>query len=276
MSEQETQAIPDQPDNSAAETNDSFKTHPAWDNLLGELPEAWHSKVAPYLQEADRNFQNQLEKFTPFKQYVDEGVSADLISGGLNIARAIESNPQEVYASLREYLEQNGMLAEEAAAVASDMMDEADDSGVFGDIPDAYKQEIEELKQFRSEQEQRIYDQELAKATEEASADLDREMADLKSAYNITEAHEVAIYNLMNAAMGAGQDITLADAAKQLQQMVGDFAPIGGSQSSSAPMVIGNAGGAGIVSPDLSVPRDDKGKKAMLAQMFEQYQKSGQ
>jgi len=276
MSEQETQAIPDQPDNLASEASDSPKTHPAWDNLLNEIPEAWHSKVAPFLQEADRNFQTQLEKFTPFKQYVDEGVSADLISGGLNIARAIESNPQEVYASLREYLEQNGMLADEAAAVASDIMDEADDSSVFGEVPDALKQEIEELKQFRSEQEQRIYDQELAKATEEATAELDREMTDLKAAYEISEAHEIAIYNLMNAAMGAGQDMTIAEAAQQLQQMVGGFTPIGGAQAQSAPMVIGSAGGAGIVSPDLSVPRDDKGKKEMLVRMFEQYQKSGQ
>jgi hypothetical protein len=36
-------------------------------------------------------------------------------------------------------------------------------------------------------------------------------------------------------------------------------------------MVVGSSGGAGVPSPDLSVPKDDKGKREMLAQMFQQY-----
>jgi hypothetical protein len=246
--------------------------------LLAELPEAWHSKVTPYLQEQDKYFQQQLEKYTPFKDLVDEGVSADLIKGGLNLARAIENDPTEVYTSLQTYLKDQGLLAEEAKQVAKDLMEE--ESGEdFEDmfegekIPKALQKEIDALKAKQSEADDYIYQQELAKETDRYTVELESEMSQLKSQHNITEAHEVAIYDLMNAALNAGREISVADAARQLSQMIpGGFAPAGSAEP--APTIVGNAGGAGVVAPDLSIPKDDKGKREMLAQMFDQYNKS--
>jgi galactitol-specific phosphotransferase system IIB component len=246
---------------------EEIKLHPAYDKLLAEIPEAWHSKVTPFLQEQDRNFQQQLEKYTPFKDYVDQ---ADLVSSGLNLAKAIESDPVEVFNSLKEYLVENGMLEKDAekqaAEIVSEQAEEQDE-----ELPPALKKKLDELESFKTEQEQRAYQQELEKATEVAAQELDRDMATLKSQFSITEAHEMAIYNLMNAALGAGQELSVADAAKQLQQMVGNFTPVGGAAQQSAPVVVGSSGGAGVPAPDLSVPKDDKGKKEMLAQMFQQY-----
>jgi len=276
----ETQVSPEQTTeiDSSVETAEETKVHPAYDKLLAELPEAWHSKVTPYLQEQDKYFQQQLEKYTPFKDLVDEGVSADLIKGGLNLARAIENDPTEVYTSLQTYLKDQGLLAEEAKQVAKDLMEE--ESGEdFEDmfegekIPKALQKEIDALKAKQSEADDYIYQQELAKETEKYTVELESEMAKLKSQHNINEAHEVAIYDIMNSALNAGREISVAEAARQLSQMIpGGFAPAG--QSAEAPMVVGNAGGSGVVAPDLSIPKDDKGKREMLAQMFDQYNKS--
>ena len=52
----ETQDLPEQTieeTTSVVEENDS-SVHPGWDKMLAELPEAWHSKVKPYLQDNDR------------------------------------------------------------------------------------------------------------------------------------------------------------------------------------------------------------------------------
>ncbi len=274
----ETQAVPEQPVDVTPETpqDDSGKVHPAWDGLLNEIPEAWHSKIAPHLQNADRNFQQQLEKYTPFKEYVEQGIAPDLISGGLNLARAIESNPKEVFDSLKAYLAENGLLEEEAAQAAADIMEnESGDSidDIFDDVPKALKKELDELKQFKTQQEQRQYEQELEKATQDYTRELETEMASLRANYQISEAHEVAMYDLMNAALNAGREITLADAAKHLQSMVGAFLPVGASPSSPAPVIMGSSGGAGIPAPDLSIPKDDKGKREMLAKMFADYNK---
>jgi hypothetical protein len=58
----ETQVTPDQTtETPVVETPavEEPKVHPAHEKLLAELPEAWHSKVTPYLQEQDKNFQQQ-------------------------------------------------------------------------------------------------------------------------------------------------------------------------------------------------------------------------
>jgi len=277
----ETQVSPEQTTeiDSSVDSQEEAKVHPAYDKLLAELPEAWHSKVTPYLQEQDKYFQQQLEKYTPFKDLVDEGVSADLIKGGLNLARAIESNPAEVYESLQTYLKDQGLLAHEAQQVAQDMMEE--ESGEdFEDmfegehIPKALQREIDALKAKQSEADDYIYQQELAKETDRFTVELESEMAALKAQHNINEAHEIAIYDIMNSALNAGREISVAEAARQLSQMIpGGFAPAG--QAEAAPTIVGNAGGAGVVAPDLSIPKDDKGKREMLRQMFAQRAKQG-
>jgi hypothetical protein len=278
----ETQVTPDQTTETtvdATPVETESKVHPAHEKLLAELPEAWHAKVTPHLQEQDKYFQQQLEKYTPFKDYVEQGVSPDLILGGLNLARAIESNPQEVYASLKDYLGQQGLLPEEAAQAAADIMENEsgdDVEDIFDNVPAELKKEIEDLKQFKTKQEEFQYQQELEKETERYTVELETEMADLKGRFNISEAHEIAMYDLMNAALNAGRELSLAEAAQQLQAMVGPFAATNGQVFEPAPTVIGSAGGAGVVAPNLQIPKDDKGKKEMLAQMFEEYRKANQ
>lgn len=277
----ETQVTPDQTTETveAPAVETEAKVHPAHEKLLAELPEAWHAKVTPHLQEQDKYFQQQLEKYSPFKDYVEQGVSPDLILGGLNLARAIESNPQEVFESLRDYLGNQGLLPEEAAQAAADIMEtESGDTveDMFDTVPAELRREIEELKQFRSQQEEAQYHQELEKETNRYTAELETEVATLKSQYNISEAHEIAMYDLMNAALNAGREMSLAEAAQQLQAMVGPFIPTNGQSSEPAPTIIGSAGGAGVVAPNLQIPKDDKGKKQMLAQMFEEYRKANQ
>jgi hypothetical protein len=288
MSE-ETQVTPDQ--TTEAETNvveapassgePEYKAHPAHEKLLSELPEAWHQKVIPHLQEQDKYYQQQMEKYTPFKEYVEQGVSSEVILGGINLARAIESQPTEVYASLKDYLLSQGLLEEDARQAAKEIME--DESGedfddMFDDseIPSALKKELQELRSLQEEQSNYIQSQELEKATAEYTVELETEMDNLRTQFDITEAHEMAIYDLMNAALNAGREISVADAAKQLQGMVGTFQRAGAVPAENAPMVIGSAGGAGVQAQNLEVPKDDKGKRAMMEQLFKDYQKANQ
>jgi hypothetical protein len=287
MSE-ETQVTPEQTTEAetnvveAPETSESgYKAHPAHEKLLSELPEAWHQKVIPHLQEQDKYYQQQMERFTPFKEYVDQGVSPEVILGGINLARAIESQPTEVYASLKDYLLSQGLLEDDAKQAAKTIMEEEsgedfDDMFDDSEVPSALKKELQELRNLQEQQSSYIEQQELDKATAEYTVELESEMETLRSQFSITEAHEVAIYDLMNAALNAGREISVADAAKQLQGMVGTFQRVGAVPAEAAPMVIGSAGGAGVQSQGLEVPKDDKGKRAMMEQLFKDYQKANQ
>lgn len=274
--EQTTEATP-QVDATPEPTVEETKVHPAYEKLLSELPEAWHSKITPHLQEQDKYFQQQLEKFTPFKKFADDGVTAELIEGGLNLARMIDSDPVTVYNNLQAYLKSNGLLSEEAKQAAQDIMEsqsgeDFEDMFDESEIPAALKKELEQLRSKTEEVDNYIYEQELAKATEAESAKLESEMAELRKNYSISEAHEVAIYDLMSAALNAGRQISVAEAAQQLGAMIGGLTPA--SAGEQAPTVIGSGGGAGIVPPNVTIPKDDKGKKEMLAKMFEQYNNS--
>ena len=261
-----------------------LKPHPAHEKLLSELPEAWHQKVLPHLQEQDKFFQQEIEKYGPYKEFVDAGISPEILRGGMNLARAIETQPLDVYESLTTHLKQNGLLAAEAKQAAKQIME--DESGedfedIFDgeeNIPASLKRELAELRNMTEQQQQMFYDQQLEAETQKELQALETGMNDLKGKYQISEAHEIAIYDIMNAAINAGRDISLDEAARQLSAMIpGGFQAVNASrQAEPAPMVIGSAGGAGIQAQNLEVPRDDDGKRDMLAKMFENYKKASQ
>lgn len=248
-----------------------FKAHPAHEKLLSELPEAWHQKVLPHLQEQDKYFQQEIEKYNQYKEFVDAGISPDILRGGVNLARAIETQPLDVYESLTDYLKQNGLLAAEAKQAARDIMEEEsgeefDDLFDEDNIPASLKREIEELKNFQ-------YQQQLEAETQKELVKLESDVEALRSKYAITEAHEVAIYDLMNAAINAGREISVEEAARQLSAMIPGGLPSHAPRVNAepAPTIIGSAGGAGIQAQNLQVPKNDEAKREMLAQMFEQY-----
>lgn len=283
MSE-ETQGL-EVPDLSLNETPDVAETpaveaeakiHPAYEKLLSELPEAWHAKVTPHLQEQDKYFQQQLEKYTPFKDFVEKGVDPALINSGLGLAQAIEQDPVRVFTALKEHLMSQGMLEEDAAEAASDAMDDAMDDE-DSEVPASVKREIEALRQQQEQLAEYANNQIFQQETEFYTQQIESEMGALREKYQISDAHETAIYDLMNAAIDAGRDITVFDAAKQLAQMVGGFKPVGVPDlGAPAPTIVGSAGGAGVEVQGFQIPKDDRGKREMLAKMFEEYKKANQ
>jgi hypothetical protein len=104
----ETTEPVDTPETEIDTSVEELKPHPAHEKLLSELPEAWHQKVLPHLQEQDKYFQQKIEKYAPFDEFIDAGVSPDTLRGGINLAKAIESQPMDVYESLTTYLKQQG------------------------------------------------------------------------------------------------------------------------------------------------------------------------
>lgn len=267
-------SLTEAPEAAAEAPEADAKVHPAYEKLLNELPEAWHSKVTPFLQEQDKYFQQQIEKYTPFKQYAEQGIDPAIIDAGLNLAQALDNDPVQVFDALKNHLMAQGMLEAEAEQAAAEAVDEeySDD-----EIPAALKKEIDSLRQQQEQLSEFANNQILERETDAALSQIQGEMDSLRGKYQISDAHETAIYDLMNAALDAGRDISVFDAAKQLAQMVGGFRPLEAPDlSQGAPTVVGSAGGAGVPAQNISVPKDDRGKREMLAQMFEEYRKANQ
>jgi hypothetical protein len=248
-----------------------LKSHPAYDKLLAELPAAWHEKVIPHLQEQDRSFQQQLEKYTPYKEYVDNGVDPAYIEQSIQIAQAIAEDPVGIHQNLTRALMQQGLLQEEAEAEAEDMISEYADNLTEDQLPESFKRELAERDAKLNNLEEYIQNQEMERETAYEYEAIEAEFAGIRDVYEVSEAQEQAIIELMESALVRGQDMSVVQAAKKLVELTGSgFKRVGPVDlSGEAPIVVGK-GGNGVPFETINLPKDDRGKKDMLAEMFKQ------
>jgi hypothetical protein len=263
------------PDLETPETPEPVKAHPAHEKLLAELPEAWHQKVLPHLQEQDKYYQQQLEKFSPYKDLIDNNVDAEYISQSIQLAKAIAEDPITIHENLTRALQAQGLLEKEAKEAASEILEE---EGLFeeSELSPKLQKELAARDQKLEEIQNQLRERELELQTAQEYEIIEAELKGLKDVYEISAQQEKAIVELMEASLERGQDITVIDAAKKLVGITGvGFKKIGSAASAGkdAPIVVGSTGGVPFEA--VSVPKDFKDKKAMLAQMFEQQLKAG-
>src|SRR5690606_21922806 len=94
---------PDEKGNEVDETsqNETSDGHPAWLELLNDLPESLRPLVKPKLEEWDsgvnKRFEQIQEQYSPYKQLAEQGITPDKVEQYANIARMIETNPRGFY-----------------------------------------------------------------------------------------------------------------------------------------------------------------------------------
>ena len=254
----------------ATPAESEVKAHPAHEKILAELPEAWHQKVLPHLQEQDKYFQQQIEKYTPYKQFMDDGVDPSYIAQSMQLAQAIAADPVSVHQNLTAALMQQGLLREEAEQAAGEIMEDSDVYEEEG-LPESVKRELARRDAELDAIKGQLSEQEFEKATQAELQNLEREFNELSSSYDVNAAQEKAILELMDAATARGEDMTVFQAAKKLVEITGaGFKKRGaaGTQSAPAPTVLGGNGGNGVPFENVEIPSDPKAKKEMLAQLF--------
>jgi hypothetical protein len=243
------------------------KVHPAYEKLLSELPSAWHDKVIPHLQEQDKNFQQQLEKYTPLKEFLD--YDPNQLRDSLKLADVAVNDPVSLYRNLAEHLRGQGLIDEaEAADEVADEAEESDDGDY--EMDPAIKKEFDRRDAQFSQQEEYIQNMEYQKEVERESVILDQQITEMTSKYDIPAPTVDRILKLMEVQLERGEDATVYTAARELAEITGvKYSVRGDLPKADAPFIVGNGGGAGVPSEAMSVPKDDKGKKQMLEQMFQ-------
>jgi hypothetical protein len=258
-----------------APADEPFKAHPAHEKLLAELPEAWHQKVLPHLQEQDKYYQQQMEKFSPYKDFVDNNIDADYINQSIQLAKAISEDPVTIHENLTRALMAQGLLEEDAEEAAAEILEE-DDFYEESELSPKLQRELAARDAKLEELQAQLSEQEFERQTAEEYEIIEGQLAGLKDVYQVTEQQEQAIIELMESAINRGQDISVLDAAKKLVSITGvGFKKVGVENAAGleAPIVVGSTGG--IPFDSVTIPKDFKDKKAMLAQMFEQQLKPG-
>jgi hypothetical protein len=250
------------------------KVHPAYEKVLAELPEAWHEKIVPHLQEQDKYFQQQLEKYTPFKEFMDVDISPDVIRDSLRLAEVALTDPVYLYRTLAEQLRENGMLEE--AEIVDKQADIAEEEGEDDDyeLSPALRKEFEARDAKLQEQEDYIESVKFEAEVQYEQAELESQIDELTSRYDVSDAQMDKILKVLEIQLASDENATVFTAARELAEIAGIRYPAKGvNPAEDAPTVIGGSGG--IPSQNFELPKDMKGKKAMLAQMFEQQLKEG-
>jgi hypothetical protein len=249
------------------------KVHPAYEKVLAELPEAWHEKIVPHLQEQDKYFQQQLEKYTPFKEFMDVDISPDVIRDSLRLAEVALTDPVYLYRTLAEQLRENGMLEEaEMVDKQADIAEEESDEDY--ELSPALRKEFDARDAKLKEQEEYIESVKFEAEVQAEQAELESQIEELNSRYDVTDAQMDKILKVLEIQLASDDNATIFTAARELAEIAGIRYPAKGvNPKEDAPTVLG--GGGGVPSEAFEVPRDMKAKKAMLAQMFEQQLKGG-
>jgi hypothetical protein len=250
------------------------KVHPAYEKVLAELPEAWHEKIVPHLQEQDKYFQQQLEKYTPFKEFMDVDISPDVIRDSLRLAEVALTDPVYLYRTLAEQLRENGMLEEaEIVDKQADIAEEESEDDDY-ELSPALRKEFEARDAKLKEQEDYIESVKFEAEVQQEQAELESQIEELTSRYDVTDAQMDKILKVLEIQLASDENATIFTAARELAEIAGIRYPAKGvNPAEDAPTVIG--GGGGVPSQAFDLPKDMKGKKAMLAQMFEQQLKEG-
>lgn len=255
------------PEAPVAETGQ--KAHPAHEKLLAELPEAWHAKVLPHLQEQDRYYQQEMEKYTPYREFADGGIDVNAIKSSLQLADVAINDPVALYRNLATHLRSQGMLDE-----AADADDAADQIEADGDADYEIDPAIMAQFQARDEliQQQQDYLQSLEFQAEVMAEQerLESQAKEISSKYEVSDAQLNSMFRILEIQLQENPDADLYSAARELAEITGvRYSARGAAQAEDAPFVVGNTGGAGIPVQQVEIPKDEKAKKAMLAQMFE-------
>jgi hypothetical protein len=259
----------------APKADEPFKAHPAHEKLLAELPEAWHQKVLPHLQEQDKYYQQQMEKFSPYKDFIDNNIDADYINQSIQLAKAISEDPVTIHENLTRALMAQGLIKEQAEEAAAEIMEE-EDFYEESELSPKLKKELAARDAKLEELEAHLAEQDFERQTAEEYQIIEAELKGLRDVYEVTSQQEQAIIELMESAVARGQDISVIDAAKKLVSITGvGFKKLGAAQATGldAPVVVG--AGSGVPFEAVNIPKDFKDKRNMLAQMFEQQLKSG-
>jgi hypothetical protein len=263
----------DAPEAPSAPEAPESKIHPAYEKVLAELPEAWHEKIVPHLQEQDKYFQQQLEKFTPFKEFMDVDISPDVIRDSLRLAEVAVSDPVYLYRTLADQLRSQGLLDEaEFVEQEADLLEESEDDDY--ELSPALRREFEARDAKLQEQEDYIEEMKFEAEVQYEYGELENQIDDLTSRYDISDAQMDRILKVLEVQLATDDNASVFTAARELAEITGIRYPARGvNPREDAPTVIG--GGGGVPSEAFALPKDMKGKKAMLAQMFEQQLKGG-
>lgn len=174
--------------------------NPVWEPIRQELGMQFEA-IKPHLLEIDKGFNQGItkanEKYSPWKAFDEQGVTPDAINKSFEVLKRLNDSPEEVYAALGQFLQENGRLPKNQAEAAQALEDADGEDDEFESPEQKELRELraqqEEIQTFlQAQQEQQFQAQLNAKAEQDVAQEYDTFE---KAHPDLSQAEKQEIYN---------------------------------------------------------------------------------
>lgn len=115
--------------------NGEVRDNPAWEPFLQVIPTQLHGQIKPVLKTWDQGinekFQEIHQRYEPYKQFVDDGVTADQVRQSYQLLQALENNPEAFYKEMGQYYGYVGTGGQESSQQTPPTVESSDDQTEF-------------------------------------------------------------------------------------------------------------------------------------------------
>lgn len=173
-------------DSGSAIETETPSINPAWNDLLGVIPDAMHPLVTPHLRKWDDNFNKVQSTYAPYSELINSGTPYETVQNALNVMSVLDSNPRAVYDKMVEtFGEEWGLNTNPAPVVGAPSQDSAIGEELdFGAYPGLENDpKFKELMQNQNTIASYLYNQQLEVDNAAADSALDAEIQGLVSKY---------------------------------------------------------------------------------------------
>lgn len=105
------------------------KLNPAWDNLLGAIPQGLHGQMIPELKKWDQNYEQGIQKvhstYAGYKPFLDGQISPEQLNEAYMIRQSMEQDPMKFVQAVMEFYKLQ--LPTEQGQPPADLQQDPDD-----------------------------------------------------------------------------------------------------------------------------------------------------
>lgn len=154
--------------------------NPAWNPFLQFVPEDRRSEAANVLRDWDKSYQTVQEKYKPWEDLSKQGIDPNAAITGVQLLNLIDTQPQVVYETLKNYLEKNNLLPAGEPMPTDSIQEEGDNQNLDELDPKLQKleQQVQVLAQIALAQKEEKERQQQDQAVEKELTSLRKKVGD--------------------------------------------------------------------------------------------------
>lgn len=231
--------------------------NPAWNEMLGTIPQELHSKVLPHLQKWDQGVQNRFQQvhsqYEPYKPFIDNNVTPSDIEFAMGLVNAINNDPRAVQEALNAWIEQEGIQDQQAQqGTPGEYYEQGQGTPDFTQHP-----EYQRMQQMVESMADILMTREEEDEQSQADAELDEELTNLREQFG--DFDEPFVLSKMMSGMSG------EDAVKAWGETVNQILT---QQRRPGPKLLG--AGGNLPSQQIDVKQmDRKATKNLVAEMLQ-------